>query len=412
MISLKQLFQSQMSKYFSILFASFMLVFNIGLFVVAYIEYQQVTIRQEQSMTELISHLMMDEDNETVIVYLEHYYHTHGVKIRLYDASGTILFDNIPQTSEETLVALYTPTNTYLGSLMIDFDSFVIGSEFTYGIVLFNVLSLFVFVMILISFIRYLNKQYELIDSDLKQLGSSNNQFHFTDLETVNDSLKQSSAIEEQLKRLQKNAIHILAHDVKTPLTIMKAYLEAIKSKRIAFDDQVNSDMLEEIQTIDRLIPKLISLDIDEVPTTINLKGVISQVIDSMKEVLATKQMVIKSNLDDFDIFASKEDAKRVIEHLLYNALYYSDATKLIEVSLSQTNKTLEIIDQGIGMTEETINQLFKGPFRNKLASSYHKKGSGIGLQIVLLIVKKWNASISIKSKPKEGTHITIFFSS
>lgn len=412
MISLKQLFQSQMTKYFTILFASLTLLLNVGIFGVAYFEYQQVMNRQEESMIELITHLMEEEEHEIVIVYLEHYYHTHGVKMLLTDAQDNTLFQNMNASTELTQHLLYSQEGSLIGKLSIDFDSFVIGREFTVGIVLFNILSLMIFILVLWINMQYLKQQYEAIDQDLLQLGSKNKRFRFRDLHEVNVRLQQVAELEEQLKQNQKQAINTLAHDVKTPLTVMKAYLEGIQHHRLPFNESVLTELLEEIHTIDQIIPKLISQQLTEIPSMCNLSDITKEVIDSMNHVLKTKHIAIVSSLDEVTVFVSKEEAKRVIEHLLYNSFYYSKPNTTIQVMIDHANKSLSIIDQGVGMSEETISLIQKGPYRSTEAASLHQKGNGIGLQIVFMTIKKWNASINITSQLHVGTTITITFES
>lgn len=410
MISLKQLFQSQMTKYFTILFASLTLLLNVGLFGVAYLEYQQVMNRQEESMIELITHLLEEEEHEIVIVYLEHYYHTHGVKMLLTDANDNVLFQNMNPSTELSQHLLYARDGSFIGTLSIDFDSFVIGREFTFGIALFNVLSLMIFVVVLWINMQYLKKQYFAIDQDLLQLGSNNKSFRFRDFQDVNVRLQQATEFEEQLKIKQHQAINTLAHDVKTPLTIMKAYLEGILHHRLPYSESVLTELLEEIHTIDQIIPKLISQQLTEIPSLCNLGEIATEVIDSMKHVSKLKNIHVESSLEELHVYVSKEEAKRVMEHLLYNAFYYSKPNTTIQVVIDPHNKKMMMIDQGIGMSEETISLIQKGPYRGEEAVSMHQKGNGIGLQIVFMTVKKWNASIDITSQLHVGTTITITF--
>jgi two-component system phosphate regulon sensor histidine kinase PhoR len=101
---------------------------------------------------------------------------------------------------------------------------------------------------------------------------------------------------------------------------------------------------------------------------------------------------------------------KRLLEHLVFNAFYYSNPGAKIRVELSASDHTLVVSDSGIGMSEETIAAILRGPYRDERGIKYHQKGSGIGFQIVFDIVKRLHAKIDIQSVVNVGTTIRIQF--
>ena len=88
------------------------------------------------------------------------------------------------------------------------------------------------------------------------------------------------------------------------------------------------------------------------------------------------KQMTVEKKLEDLDVLISTIDMKRIIEHLIFNAFYYSPSNSKISVSTDTIKRELVVIDQGIGMTQETIQKIKQGPYRGEEANQFHQKGT------------------------------------
>lgn len=409
MTSFNQFFKHKMVRFLAILFAGLLLTSNIGLYIFANIQYNREIERQQDAFLSIMSHFIQMESIDTSIVYVEHYEHTQGTHIIYYDPEGNILYQSQVPPKSHQLLDITDAEGNVLGRVILDNQTSELGKELTWGVIWFNALSIIVFVSGFIILYKYLNEQYKKLDQDLNLIGQDE-MFMFSDIQKINEKVMDSIKLETDLKTMQSHYVQTLAHDVKTPLTIMKSYLEGIQNNRLSFTEEINQELLDEIQAIEALIPKLIATDQAELVKPQQIGALIHEQVHKLIPVFETKQIKVIEHLDDFTIRISQKDIVRLIQHLLFNAFYYSETQKTIEVTLDAKEKKLIIKDQGIGMDEQTIQSIKQGPYRNQNALRYHQKGSGVGIQIVLDILKKIQATYTIESEIGKGTTFTVYF--
>ena len=410
MTNFNQFFKQKMNRFITIFFASLLLIANIGLFVSSYVQYNREIERQTSSFVEMMEHLITIEDIETALIYLEHYDHTHGVNLIYYDRLGNILYQSDSISSNANVFDIYDTNEVLIGSISVDYQSSVLGRELTYGLIAFNLFSFILFIGGLVIMNRYLNHQYQTVKEDMNRIGEENQEFLFEDIGSINNRYIKALSAEKEVKNLQEHYVKVLAHDVKTPLTVMKAYLEGISNNRIEFNEEINQDLLNEIKNIEKIIPQLMISNIEDIAKTQNIAVPIRKHVEKLKETFKSKDIIIKDNIEDLEVLISTADVLRLVEHLMLNAFYYSEKKTMVQIDLLKKEKKLIIKDQGIGMTKETIDLISQGAYRSKDAIAYHQTGSGVGLQIVREIVKDIDGSLSIESVYGLGTTITIEF--
>jgi signal transduction histidine kinase len=98
--------------------------------------------------------------------------------------------------------------------------------------------------------------------------------------------------------------------------------------------------------------------------------------------------------------------------NLLSNAAKYSDENKPIQLEMDRKNDgvIVRVIDQGIGIPEEDVQQIFEPFFRGGDASVRRRKGTGIGLAITFYIVSAHNGAVDVVSSPGEGSTFSLWF--
>ncbi|PKK98762.1 MAG: hypothetical protein CVV57_06125 [Tenericutes bacterium HGW-Tenericutes-2] len=410
MSNFNQLFKQKMTRFITVFFASLLLIANIGLYVSSSIQYNREISRQTTSFVEMMEHLITIEDIETSIIYLEHYDHTHGVDLVYYDSVGNILYQSEIIPRNPNLIDIYDTNDTLLATIGIDYQSSVIGYELSIGLIAFNLFSVILFIFGLLIMNKYLNLQYLSVKEDMIQIGKEDHNFRFKDIELINIQYLKALSTEKELKDLQAHYVKILAHDVKTPLTVMKAYLEGIASNRISFSKDINNDLLNEITNIEKIIPQLMISNIEDIVKKQNIATQVRNHISKLKETFKSKEISVDAYIEDLEIEVSITDILRIVDHLMINAFYYSEKKKVIKIELLSTKRTLTVTDQGIGMSIDTIDAIAKGNYRSNEAKILHQTGSGIGLQIVKSIVEKMGATLSIESQLGIGTKVTITF--
>ena len=138
----------------------------------------------------------------------------------------------------------------------------------------------------------------------------------------------------------------------------------------------------------------------------INLMDIIINVKDTFKQVLQSR----KSNLIVPDektvyILADKKNMEIVFNNLINNAINYSDSGDII-ISLKYIKKNIvvRIIDQGIGISKDNVQQIFERFYRVDSDRSRETGGTGLGLAIVKHILLAHNIEIKVDSKVNMGT--------
>lgn len=258
----------------------------------------------------------------------------------------------------------------------------------------------------LLSRYRSLNNQLELkVERRTKQLKNMNDE-----LTKMNDALVQVS---EKRTQLLAN----LAHDLKTPLTLMRGYMEAIQDGVIEQDDYDTyfERMQHHLQSINQLMSNMSELT--EIET--------SKQLFQFQNISATTvfEKILHPFLHDEDLTITIEPnlpsirvdvryIERLLMNLLDNALKYAKSEHPIPVNvyLEEKGVTLRIQDFGEGISEQSLPYIFDRFYRVDQSRNSSKSGNGLGLAIVKEVVDAHDASIEVMSEVGRGTIFIIQF--
>jgi signal transduction histidine kinase len=211
------------------------------------------------------------------------------------------------------------------------------------------------------------------------------------------------------------------SHELRTPLATLRGTLEVLIRKPRSqgeYEDKITYSLSE----IDRMTGSLEQLlllarldgrsDIqkDEV---ISLPALIDEALSRHKDLILKKNL--KVNLD---IQTSKEAlvpqyySNLIIDNIINNAVKYSREDTGLEININEKASKIvcTITDQGIGIKEEDVNNLFNHFFRSDALNHKHISGNGLGLSIAKKSADAINADISVSSTFGEGTTFTITF--
>ena len=266
------------------------------------------------------------------------------------------------------------------------------------------------------------NLDYQLEPMKNNEIGQVRDAF-----ENMRLRLKQSIDQSVQVELNRKELISNISHDLKTPITAIKGYVEGL------LDGVANTEemQLKYIQTIykkatemDVLINELFlysKLDLNEEPyelRTFNLVGYLEDYLEECRyDIEKTRVRLtvdIKANAS-LPVFADGEKLSRVLSNVLDNSLKYmkrmpEEADKHIEVSLreEQGMAIIAIRDSGPGIDEEALPHIFDRFYRAEQSRNSALGGSGLGLAIVKQIVEGHGGQVDARSAPGEGSLILL----
>lgn len=209
-----------------------------------------------------------------------------------------------------------------------------------------------------------------------------------------------------------------IAHDLRTPLTILRGYTEGLCDRSIQGNQELFDLLHQEVVHIQHLVEDLRTLslaDAGELTLTRNVidpKALLERA--GLAHVVSARQKNIALRVDAPNTLPSvavdMERMMQVLDNLVENALRFTSDGEIVLGGSSQDGTvTLHVTDSGTGIPPEELNHIF-GRFY-KVDRSRHRNGqaqSGLGLAIAKAIVEAHNGEILAASSPGKGTRITI----
>jgi signal transduction histidine kinase len=216
------------------------------------------------------------------------------------------------------------------------------------------------------------------------------------------------------LSNLKSDLLHIISHDLKSPLTVISGYAEILLDGPAKMAENWES-ILQEIISQTRMMARLIedTLAISKIESGIielNLEDL--DVVYPMENIIAIHhhECRFKRNLPAGlpQVRADKLRLHEILDNLITNAIKYSGADNEITVSASPDLKNrimiISIKDKGFGIPQDEIPNLFKKFYRIKSEASRGIRGTGLGLYIVKQMVEAHQGKIWVESTPNQGS--------
>lgn len=235
----------------------------------------------------------------------------------------------------------------------------------------------------------------------------------------------------EKLRALmdeRTNMLSDISHDLRTPVTSIRGFVEALQDGIIKDEDERARTLgviHEESERLSRLVDDLFylaRLESGEIPAEISevdLKRVVESSAESIRPLAMEKSVTVVLTMDDevsasgVKVMGSSDRLTRAILNLLDNAVKYSPLGKQVTVSLriedpdsetgARRKAVVSVSDQGAGISEEDLPHLFERFYRADKARSRTKSGAGLGLSIARFIVEQHSGSIWVESVLGQG---------
>src|SRR5688572_14180791 len=219
----------------------------------------------------------------------------------------------------------------------------------------------------------------------------------------------------KKMEKQKEEFISIASHELKTPVTSIKAYAQILEDIFKKARDKKSAELLEKMdKQIDRLTTLITDLlDFTRIQgeklklreTNYNINELISEVAEEMQRT--TKAHKIITKLDkSVQMWGDRYRTGQVLTNLLSNAIKYSPQAKKIMVSSKFAGDMITICvqDFGIGIARDHLNKVFERFFRVSESKLNTFPGLGLGLYIAAEIVKRQGGNITVNSKQGKGS--------
>jgi signal transduction histidine kinase len=316
--------------------------------------------------------------------------------------------------------------------LIVSYSLKVINDSLKMLIVYFVIVG--VIILLLSALISYLVSQK--LSSGLRTLsqtavkfskGDFNVNFANAEYQELADLSDTLNSVRDEVKKsgdFQREILANVTHDLKTPLTMIKAYasmIREISGNNPEKRDQHLQVIIDEADRLTGLVNDVLNVsklssNIDEItPKVFNLTEFVYGIINKFSYLSETQGYNFMVDIDS-DCYTRADEDKigQVIYNLLGNAVNYTGADKTVYVSLKKNlagdRIKLSIKDTGKGISKEELPEIWDRYYRVKETHSRPVKGTGLGLSIVKIILKNHSFDFGVQSELSKGSTFWVDF--
>lgn len=325
------------------------------------------------------------------------------------------------------------------GSIFVVMDAKIMSKNF--NLYIFNILAVIVILVILINGVitlfisRSIIKPLNMLRNATNKITNENLDFELKynskdeigqlcgDFEKMRTRLKNSIELQKQYENNRNELISNISHDLKTPITSIKGFIEGIIDG-VASSSEKKEKYLKaayaKVNMVDYLIDELFlysKLEVNGLSFEFDNVNLVEYLKDCFEELqLDTEEKGIKLNLNIDEginpiVIADRDKIRRVIINIVDNAMKYIKKEKgniTIKLEDNYDYAIVCISDNGQGIDNENLNNIFERLYRTDVSRNSSTGGSGLGLAISKKIIEGNNGEIWAESVIGEGT--TIFF--
>lgn len=299
--------------------------------------------------------------------------------------------------------------------------SFILKKQLIILVIVLFIVSIFISVFIT----RRLNKPILKIISSAKELEKGNYNVKFeksnvVELDELSDVLTVAASEMNKTDELRRDLIANVSHDLKTPLTMIKAYAEKIKDISHKNPQQMEKDLniiIDETDRLNALVNDLLDLSkIQAGEYSLNIEEY--DLIENIQEILKRYDIVVEKEGYKFEldmpelmiVKADKQKIEQVIYNLINNAIEHTGEDMMVKIQVKKQKEGIKvsISNSGKGLTNEEKKLVWNRYYKKEKNHKRNVVGTGIGLSIVKEILERHNYEYGIDSKVNKYT--TFYF--
>ena len=235
------------------------------------------------------------------------------------------------------------------------------------------------------------------------------------------DKLAENEIERKNIEQMRLDFFANVSHELRTPITVVRAYTESLVDGMVRDEEQANqyyTRMLAECQSMERLVGDLLLLSKMQNPEfmvekePVNLQQVFHDLKRTAKAIAEEKniEIVVKQPVMPCTMLADYVRLRQMFLVIVDNAIKFSYEGSSIYITLEEEQDKIRVVieDEGVGISNEELPNIFEKFYKSKLRQN--AKGSGLGLSIARQICLKHDGTIQVESKQGEGTRFVFLF--
>lgn len=259
------------------------------------------------------------------------------------------------------------------------------------------------------------HKDGRIIDVSLTVSPIKDGQGSIIGASTIAQDITQS----KELERRKDAFIGMASHELKTPITTLKAFtqvlLQQITTEKDPLSNRFLVKMHEQLDKLASLVSELLDLSkiqvgkLELTKERFDFDMLLHEVVENIQEITPSHKIIINGELKK-KIYGDKDRIAQVVMNLLSNAIKYSPLAKEVIVTVKTNNNKLAVSvqDYGIGISKKHLEKIFDRFYRAAGANEKTFTGLGIGLYIASEVVKRHGGKIWAESIKRKGS--TFYF--
>ena len=235
----------------------------------------------------------------------------------------------------------------------------------------------------------------------------------YREIAQLNDTLVQTAEDLRKVEDLQRELIANISHDLRTPLTMIEGYAEAMRDMPDEVTPENMQIIIDETERLSRMVNEVLdfsrlrtgSLEMNREP--FNLTEAVRRTVERIARMTAAEGYTVTFDAaGEAEVNADSARISQVIYNLIGNALTYTGADRTVRVSqeIRENSVRISIADTGEGIAPEELPYIWDRYYRSRTNHKRAVIGSGLGLNICRGILENHGAPYGAECPPSGGT--------
>ena len=238
------------------------------------------------------------------------------------------------------------------------------------------------------------------------------------EIEDLNNSLNEMMIELGKTEELEKDLLANVSHDLKTPLTMIKAYAETVRDLTYNDKEKRNSNLniiieetdrlallVNDILTLSKLQQSMDNLTLSEFDLILLIKNILKR-FTIYEEKYGYNIIFKHTNIRKLMIKADQKKIEQVLYNLIINAINYTGSDMKVVINISKVNNLykIEVIDSGKGIDTKDLDNIFDKYYKSEKKHKRNLYGTGLGLSIVKSIFILHDYKYGVDTKKGKGS--------